>query len=296
MRKDLKPDRADSSGIGDFRPASPALGGLTLKRFAPCAALRPYVQCFWQAKGRIGSEASGVELLHPDGGMGLLFSFGGSLERDGKSISGACWVDGPKLRTAQMQTEANLDLLGVRFHPGRGFTFVGEALSRLAGAELIPGDVLRRLQLEALHEQLWQWPDLAGRIALLERYLLKRLWRHGAQEEPALAASLDWLQLRHGQASIAELAAELPFGQRRLERLFLQRVGLTPKRYARLLRVAHSRELIKQGGTAVSLTDTALAAGYFDQSHFIHDFKAVTGLTPGGYLDHVRRRYGGSLC
>lgn len=49
---------------------------------------------------------------------------------------------------------------------------------------------------------------------------------------------------------------------------------------------------MRMGGANVSLTDTAFTAGYFDQAHFIHDFKAVTGFTPGGYLDHVRRRYG----
>ncbi len=262
-----------------------------LRRFSPCAVLRPYVQCLWQAKGRVGSEPSGVELLHPDGGMGLLFSFGGPLERDGERVPGACWIDGPKLRTAKLQAGASLDLLGVRFLPGKGFPFVGEALSALAGAELVPGDALRRLELEALHERLWHMPDLAGRLALLEDYLLARLC-HGERTPPALAASIDWLQRCHGQGSIAALVAALPFGQRRLERLFLQQVGLSPKRYARLLRVAHSRELIKRGGAAASLTDTSFAAGYFDQSHFIHDFKAVTGLTPGGYLDYARRRYG----
>jgi AraC-like DNA-binding protein len=295
MSEVSQPDPAGSIGIRDFRSAVPAAPtGLTLRRFVPCAALRPYVQCFWQARERVGSEPSGVELLHPDGGMGLLFSFGGGLERNGERVRGGGWVDGPKLRTAHMKTGESLDLLGVRFLPGRGFPFVGEALSVLAGAELVPGDTLRRLELEALHERLWALPDLAGRIALLERYLLERLRRRGTQEVPALAASLDWLQRRHGQASIAALVEGLPFGQRRLERLFLQQVGLSPKRYARLLRVAHSRELIKQGGADTSLTDTAFAAGYFDQSHFIHDFKAVTGFTPGGYLGYVKQRYGAS--
>lgn len=140
--------------------------------------------------------------------------------------------------------------------------------------------------------QAWRFRLLVNRIALLESYLLARLRRYAVPEEPALMASLDWLQRHHGQASIAALLAELPFGQRRLERLFQRHLGLSPKRYARLLRVAHSRELIKQGGATASLTDTALASGYFDQAHFIHDFKAVTGLTPGGYLGHVRQRYG----
>ncbi|AMD00570.1 helix-turn-helix transcriptional regulator [Halomonas chromatireducens] len=292
MNRVTHPDPAALGGIVNFRPAPlVAASGLSLKYFAPVAALRPYVQCYWQARGR-GGEPAGVELLHPDGAAGLLFNFGSALERDGERVGGGCWVDGPKQRTARLAVRETLDLLGVRFLPGMVFPFVGEALSALVDGELTPGVALRRLELEALHEQLHETPDLSSRIALLEGYLLERLRRHEAPEVPALLASLGWLQRRHGQGSIAELVTELPFGQRRLERLFQLHVGLSPKRYARLQRVARSRELIKQGGVAASLTDTAFAAGYFDQSHFIHDFKAVTGFTPGGYLDYAQRRYG----
>ncbi|MBA2781081.1 AraC family transcriptional regulator [Billgrantia kenyensis] len=263
-----------------------------LRRFTPSAALRSYVQCYWQAQGQEGSELAGRELLHPDGAAGLLFNFGGALERDGNRLGGTCWIDGPKRRTARLAVGETLDLFGVRFLPGMAFPFVSEPLTTLAGGDLTPGDALRRLELEALHERLGERPDLAGRIALLESYILERLQRHDAPQEPALTASLDWLKRHQGQASIATLVGELPFGQRHLERLFQHHVGLSPKRYARLLRVAHSRELIKQSRASVSLTDTALAAGYFDQAHFIHDFKAVTGLTPGGYRQYARHRYG----
>ncbi|QTP53866.1 AraC family transcriptional regulator [Billgrantia sulfidoxydans] len=287
----LQPALADRTGIGDFRPVAPALtSGLSFECFAPGAALRPYVQCYWRARGvNVGGPAS-VEHLHPDGAAGLLFNFGAALERDGERVYGACWIDGPKRRTARLAVGGALDLLGVRFLPGMAFPFLGESLSALAGGELTPADSLHRLELEALYERLLETPALAGRIALLENYLTEGLQRHGAPEVSALMASLAWLQRRQGQASIAALVAALPFGQRRLERLFQQHVGLSPKRYARLLRVAHSRKLIKQGGATISLTDTAFATGYFDQAHFIHDFKAVTGLTPGGYREHVRRR------
>ncbi|MGR4069609.1 helix-turn-helix domain-containing protein [Billgrantia sp. C5P2] len=286
-----QPDLAGSTGIGNLRPAQAVAAGLTLERHAPGAALRPYVQCYWQASWWGGGEPAGMELLHPDGATGLLFNFGGALERNGERVRGDCWVDGPKRCTARLAVGETLDLLGVRFLPGMAFPFIGETLSTLAGEGLTPGDALRRLELEALHERLRHTPDLAGRLALLEDYLLARL-HHSERVPSGLMASLGWLQQHHGQGSIAALVGELPFGQRRLERLFQRHVGLSPKRYARLLRVAHSRELIKQGGAAASLTDTAFAAGYFDQSHFIHDFKAVTGVTPGDYLDHVQRRYG----
>lgn len=287
------PDLAGSIGTEDLRLASQTMStGLTLGRFASCAMLRPYVQCYWQARGRGVGERSGMELLHPDGGMGLLFNFGGAFEHDGERVGGTCWIGGPKRRTVRLVAGARLDLFGVHFLPGMAFPFVGEPLSSLVGEALTPGDVLRQLKLEELYERLHAAPDLMNRIALLESYLLERLQRCAVPEVSALVASLDWLQRHHGQASIAALVKELPFSQRRLERLFQRHVGLSPKRYAQLLRVAHSRELIKQGGAAASLTDTALAGGYFDQAHFIHDFKAVTGLTPGGYLGHVRQRYG----
>jgi len=277
-----------------FQLHPPGGTGLVLQRFAPSAALRAYVQCYWQAQRQEqgGSEPAGIELMHPDGAAGLLFNFGDALERDGERLHGACWVDGPKRRTARLTVGSQLELLGVRFLPGMALPFLGESLAVLAGGGLTPGEALRRLELEALQERLLETPDPAGRIALLEGYLLQRLRRYAAPQVPALTASLDWLERHQGQASVATLVAELPFGQRHLERLFQRHVGLSPKRYARLLRVARSRELIKQGGARASLTDTAFAAGYFDQAHFIHDFKAVTGLTPGGYRDHVRRRYG----
>ena len=281
-----------SDEIGDLRPVTPSGSRLTLRRFAPSEALRPYVQCVWLAKGRGGGEPADVELLHPDGAAGLLFNFGGALERDGERVGGGCWVEGPKQRTARLAVGETLDLLGVHLLPGVAFPFVGEALSVLASGELTPGDALRRLELEALHEQLHETSRLAGRIALLEGYLLERLRRHEAPEVPALMASLGWLQRRHGQGSIAELVTELPFGQRRLERLFQHHLGLSPKRYARLLRVARSRALIKGGRERTPLTDIAQEAGYFDQAHFIHDFTAVTGLTPGGYRQYARNRYG----
>src|SRR5690554_2375800 len=133
MSEVSQPDLAGSSGIGDFHPAPLAvMTGLRLERFTPGAALRPYVQCYWQARGGGGAPA-GTELLHPDGASGLLFNFGGALERDGERVQGDCWIDGPKRRTARLAVGASLDLLGVRFLPGMAFPFVGEALSALAG-------------------------------------------------------------------------------------------------------------------------------------------------------------------
>ena len=168
---------------------------------------------------------------------------------------------------------------------------VVNAVARSLAWAALPGCSIVTLADEAYPRSLLEIPDPSRRIALLEGALLEAL-RRGVERHPALPEALGWLQRHHGQGTIEALVVQLSIGQRRLERLFKRHVGLSPKQYARTLRIAHSRDLIKRGRGRTPLTDTAHEAGYFDQSHFIHDFTAVTGITPGGYLGYVRRRYG----
>ncbi len=99
--------------------------------------------------------------------------------------------------------------------------------------------------------------------------------------------SLWWAQGR-----VDELAEALSVSQRRLQRLFRRHLGLSPKQYARVLSVAHGRELIKRAAGPGALAEVAYDAGYFDQAHFVHDFTAVTGLTPSAYRRHAAARAG----
>ncbi|MDN3523548.1 helix-turn-helix domain-containing protein [Halomonas ramblicola] len=234
---------------------------------------------------------SPVELLHPDGGMGLMFNVGAPLWRDGVRHVGPGWVDGPSLRSARLGVEAGLDLLGVRFLPGMGGAVLGEAPEALAEAGLMPAEALRRRSLVELHERLAAVVGFEARIALLERHLLAGLNEVEAPP-PLLGGALAWLQQRQGQGSIAELAEALSVSQRRLQRLFRGHLGLSPKQYARALRVAHGRALIKRAAGPGTLVEVAHDAGYFDQAHFVHDFTAMTGLTPSEYRRHVQWREG----
>lgn len=98
--------------------------------------------------------------------------------------------------------------------------------------------------------------------------------------------------LAHVRAHYAEpldnaaLAAVAGRSVRAVERLFQRHLGVTPQHYLRRLRVRLAcRDLVH--GTA-SLADVALAHGFYDQSHFVREFRRETGLTPGGY----RERHG----
>jgi AraC-like DNA-binding protein len=137
-------------------------------------------------------------------------------------------------------------------------------------------DVLGR-EVSLLVERLAESDD-GARFDLLDSFLSGRL----ADARP-LDARVAWavrrLEDTHGRIPVAGLAEELGWSRRRLVARFQEQVGLPPKAVARLLRFEHAREL---GGRPdrPSWAEIAVECGYYDQSHLINDFRAVTGRTP----------------
>jgi AraC-like DNA-binding protein len=84
----------------------------------------------------------------------------------------------------------------------------------------------------------------------------------------------------HGQITVNNLAGQLGTSVRTIERIFLEHVGLTPKKFIRLIRFQSALQSLKQGGPFVNLADLAYSFGYTDQSHLIKDFKEFSHRSP----------------
>ena len=91
-----------------------------------------------------------------------------------------------------------------------------------------------------------------------------------------------WLRDHPEVTRVAELAEHVGLSERSLQRLVEQRVGLSPKWLIQRRRLHDAVEALKAGES--SLADMAARLGYADQAHFTHDFRTVTGMTPGDYL------------
>ncbi len=137
-----------------------------------------------------------------------------------------------------------------------------------------------------LVEQLQAANGWSRRFDLLDRHLAPRL-AAGPKPNPSVAWA--WRRLREtaGLLSITELAADIGWSRKHLATQFRDHVGLAPKAVARLMRLGAAVRALDAGGPAPELSGLALDCGYYDQAHFIHDFRRLTGLTPTAYL---RRR------
>jgi AraC-like DNA-binding protein len=133
--------------------------------------------------------------------------------------------------------------------------------------------------------------DWETRFDLLEDFVLRRLQSARDVRAPSPGVSWAWGQLRraNGQVEIGRLARELGCSRKHLVAQFHEQIGAAPKTIARILRFQHAVRLFHgaTGTNPVSGADVALACGYFDQAHFIKDFRQLAGITPTEYL---RRR------
>jgi AraC-like DNA-binding protein len=116
----------------------------------------------------------------------------------------------------------------------------------------------------------------------LEGFLLARL--RVTAPDPLVTAAVAWLGRSVDGGRIDDLTRYIGLSQSALERRFRRIVGIAPKKFASLVRLRRAVRLVESGS---SLTAAAHTAGYFDQSHFISDFRRTAGSAPGAFLRQV---------
>jgi AraC-like DNA-binding protein len=120
-------------------------------------------------------------------------------------------------------------------------------------------------------------PDTACRVNILSGFLAARLGK-GIAEPPGVFMSIRSIIRERGLLDVQALAEQSYLSRRQFERRFLEASGLSPRLFARIIRF---QEAVRHFGVRdLSLTQLAYQCGYYDQSHFIHDFKAFSGHHP----------------
>jgi transcriptional regulator GlxA family with amidase domain len=136
-----------------------------------------------------------------------------------------------------------------------------------------------------LRERLLGTSTPEEKLTLLETVLLDHLTRSSPDDAIRLAAR----GLAEG-SSVSEVADRLGLLPRRLSRRFQEAVGLRPKRYARIRRLQRLLRSMNASGD-VDWAELAVAHGYYDQAHFINEFREATGLTPTAYRPRSRSEH-----
>jgi AraC-like DNA-binding protein len=175
-------------------------------------------------------------------------------------------------------------VVGVRFHPDGAPSVVPVPQHEVAGLTIDAGHVSARFRRELgdVGRIGSNDGDLARTAVAVQEVLLR--WIRPARIDPRIRFAVAAIERTQGRLSIDALARAANITRRHLERRFLEAVGATPKRLARITRFQHALRMLEQFDAASPGAETAAACGYADQSHFIRDFRRLAGCSPSEHL------------
>jgi AraC-like DNA-binding protein len=174
-------------------------------------------------------------------------------------------------------------VLGIRLRPVGAFALFSHPISELTGLTVDLADLAGRVAV-SLAERCYAAPTVEGRFRLVDQWISERL-RESPSPDPGIAWAAGRLEASSGQRPIAPLYQHAGLGKTRFVERFREHVGMTPKRYARVLRFRRALGLLQEGR---ELSEVALAAGYYDQPHMNADFRELAGMTPAAFVSAAR--------
>lgn len=241
---------------------------IRLATYPPAAALAPFVEYFWVVEWDRRGCAPETQRVLPYPNAHLVFDLGRSAIHG--VVRGA--FDRPLTGAGKV--------LGVRFAPGGLRPFITQPLSTFTDTTIAADALLGMPAAQAEARVLGESDDLAM-VAQVQALLLARLPQ--VDDAALLAARLTAAAAAHnGPASVAQLCENMAIGERRLQRLFANYVGVPPKWVIQRYRLQEAIWRLAQPD-APDLASLAHALGFFDQAHFSRSFAQLVGSTPFDY-------------
>ena len=252
-----------------------------LQRYQPDPALAELVHYVWTLRTETDEPQAFPDLLVPDGYAELIFvRSGGYVKQFVHTPEQSTMITQSVLlpirtRSQLVRRLEPVDLIGIKLKP----TALFQLLRR--NDLLATGEALSERTTPWLHElETSLSTDYADEDALriIRQHFLQQLLEHEPLPRLGLIHEVLHLIDEHaGVVALQEVVRELPIGVRQFQRYFKQYVGITAKQYANIVRFKHYyRNHIVDELKTVDYFD----AGYFDQAHFIRDFKKYLGTTP----------------
>jgi AraC-like DNA-binding protein len=242
----------------------------------PRAPLSSFVSSIWLADGYVPGP-HGKERILPTGDCSLIIDL---------RVAGKTGVSGPQSQSFVIETSAQLSVAGVQFKAGGAFPFFAVPVDELVNRH-VPLDALWGGLASQLQEEAFEAPTPSRKVQVIERVLSARLART-RPTHPAVAYAIRAFEHDPALVRIADVTNRLGLSHRRFLEVFTDEVGLTPKLFCRIRRFQRVLRHIRSG-RQVQRAEVALSCGYYDQAHFIKDFRVFSGVSPSAYEALVGR-------
>lgn len=259
---------------------------ISFKIIKPHILLKGYIEKIWlfESSGKIVNDD--LKLIVPNGNLKLTVSFQNGIvasinnrlftsKEQGITLSGL--IDVPVY--LDVEKDINTKTIGVEFSPFGAYRFFRINLNSLQNKIYSLDDVLDKPG-KLLIEQINNTETIDQKIIVLQQFLLRQL----AQQKKDLIFEycVERITTSRGKITVKELEKKTGYSSRWLNMKFTERLGISPKNFASVIRFSQYYQLlINENSNTFCKND--FYELYYDQSHFIKDFKRFTGLPPTKY-------------
>ncbi len=247
----------------------------------PEGLLADFVSMIWASDG---TPPFSQERIIPDGASVLVFNFGDAVVSESQKIQ----KDFQKtLFTGIFSHFSNMNYLpnqkhkqiGIIFKPAGSYPFIRKPIIEFKNLAT-ETDVFNLKQFDEIHERLAYEISIEQKLFLLEKILLNLLKR--SFEETIITELITTIRV-NPKMTIEELVRKTGYSQQHLNRILGKYAGINAKGFQKIFRIQAAMQAMQNSTIDLNLTDIAYQFNYFDQAHFIHDFKEMTGMTPKEY-------------
>ncbi|MFD2519554.1 helix-turn-helix domain-containing protein [Emticicia soli] len=255
---------------------------MSFSTFIPSDVLKPYIRLLAISEA---SEETEYKVL-PNTALVMGFQYQGQLatvENTMLKPLNTAGITGIQDKYRVFRNSKDIGTVLVFFNETGAAYFFREPMHELFGESVSLENFVSQPVLNQIEEQLSVAQSHQQRITIIEQFLVARI--QPIHADKLVQSAIQHIQLAKGNIRISELAKQLYTSKSPLEKRFRKIVGASPKKFASLVRF---NALLKDYTLDKTLTELGYEAGYFDQAHFIHDFKVFTGETPEAYFNATK--------
>ncbi|MBX9450176.1 MAG: helix-turn-helix domain-containing protein [Taibaiella sp.] len=258
---------------------------MNYQTFQPGNDLNPLVKCHWTLEVPAEFKSEKQKIV-PDGCMELIFILGDDIKRYTSEtdyiIQPRSIVVGQLTEPFTIQPVGYVHCFGTRFYPYGMANFIPTPLKNLENKETPIAALFGQATADALTQKIIHAGSTAQRIELIEAFLQHKL-NEKTTIDHIVKSTVDALLETSGSTPIKTILKDDLSKRRQLERKFLKQIGMSPKQLGKVVRLQTALKLLLDQKTG-TFTEIAYESEYYDQNHFIKDFKEFTGTTPKEFL------------
>lgn len=264
---------------------------MILKTHIPKVPLSQFVDHFIYYEGYHPEHS--IDRFLPDGNTEIIIDFDDGPQHiyDNQTLKEiqAChhvWASGVRTEFITIPSGKHAAMFIISFKKGMAYPFFPVPMNEMSD-RVVDADLLWGNDFAILRERLWEATDINLKFETAEKFLLKHFQgRFGLN--PAVQYALLEIIRRPDQINLARMNQNIGYSQKHFIAMFKGQVGIAPKAYLKIIRFQKAISEIEER-KEINWAIISQDCGFYDQAHFINDFKFFSGFTPEEY---VRRKNG----